>query len=142
MLWALPSSWPGRNFSALFSFAVAPEPTGALTVTLTIAELLTAPPIALHPQQGREFRDLMQRAATLLGAQAPRDTVRYAFRVEEHSNRHLFAVAFTAGVDADLRHVIVEASRADELGRLLEAAVNLLAAAAAADCTTPNSSPF
>jgi hypothetical protein len=112
-----------------------------LTVRLTIADLLTAPAIDLEPEQGREFRRLMECAATLLGARATPEAVCYEFRMEEHRTDQLFAIAFTAGTKSELRHVIVAACHADELGRLLEAAVNLLAEAAAPDRCTPLYSP-
>jgi hypothetical protein len=128
MLWVLPLV-PGRHASVLFSFEVTRGAgAGRLLVTLTIADVVTTPPLALDSHGGREFQRIMARAVAILGDRAPRDAARFTFRIEEHADG-TFAVAFGAGGVDELLRREVEEARADELGRLMEEAVHLLAAA-------------
>jgi hypothetical protein len=130
MWWALPSSLPGLHFSVLVSFEVAQKSPSELTVTLTLAELLTAPPVELDSHQSLQFRQHMDRALALLGARPVPHAAHYTFRVDEHRNPDVFAIAFTAGVPDEPRHVIVERRLADELTEVLTTTVSALAAVA------------
>ena len=140
MLWMLPLV-PGRHASVLFSFEVTRGAgAGGLLVTLTIADVVTTPPLALDPHGGREFQRIMARAVAILGDGAPPNAARFTFRVEEQADG-VFAVAFGAGSTDELLRKEVDQAQADELGRLMEEAVHLLAAASDEDHLTRDRHP-